>query len=394
MKLHPMLPVLPLLLVGAICHAEPPPTLMQHTPTWPPEESLLQEVRATITRGADYLASLQQEDGHWSNPTFPALTGLALWALIDSGWNDEIAMKKAVEYILSCVHEDGSIYRAPQQQQKGGGLSNYNTAISMVALHKVGDPALNRTILNARTWLANSQHLGGDVYRGGMGYDADTGRPYTDLSNSYIAYEAMRLTEDVEDLRPEGEEKADLDWEAAREFVERVHNNPDVNDQPWVADDEENRGGFAYHPDNTRAGTFTNAEGVVKFRSFGSMTYAGLLSYIYADVDKEDPRVVSTFQWATRNFVLDENPGTGKEGLYYYLNVLAKGLHQYGQDTIYPVDGEPFIWRTALIKQLLSSYRTNEAGGVYWINETSRYWESDPVLVTAYALIAMEYALD
>lgn len=81
-----------------------------------------------------------------------------------------------------------------------------------------------------------------------MGYDAKTKRAYTDLSNSYIAFEAMRLTESVEDLRKEGTLRSDLDWKAAIAFIQRVHNHPDFNDQPWVADDPDNKGGFAYHP--------------------------------------------------------------------------------------------------------------------------------------------------
>ena len=147
-----------------------------------------------------------------------------------------------------------------------------------------------------------------------------------------------------------------------------------MNDLPWVSDNPDDKGGFAYHPDNTRAGTFTNAEGKVMFRSFGSMTYAGMLGYIYANVDKEDPRVVSTFDWAMNHFTVTENPGTGKEGLYYYLNVMAKGLDTYGQDVIHPKDGSaPFVWRTKLIEGLLSSYKTDEKGRVYWVNESSRY---------------------
>ena len=73
---------------------------------------------------------------------------------------------------------------------------------------------------------------------------------------------------------------------------------------------------------------------------------------------------------------------------------MAKGLSTYGQDTIYPKDGSaPFVWRTRVIEELLSSYKTDDEGRVYWVNENSRYWESDPVLVTSYALIALQYAL-
>ncbi len=367
----------------------------QHQAKWPPEESLIRETQAAIDRAVNWLAAQQQDGGHWSDPQFPALTALSLWGLVASGWNDDEGVAKARDFIISRARPDGAIFSDPGEQRKGGGLLNYNTAICMVALHKLGDSELVPVIQRARAWLAKSQHLtGGDVYYGGMGYDAQTDRAYADLSNSYIAFEAMRLTEDVEDLRPAGEKRVDLDWEAATKFVESVQNNPEVNKASWVADDLDNIGGFAYHPENTRAGTFTNEQGVVKFSSFGSMSYAGMLSYIYANVDRDDPRVQSTYQWVVRHWNLDENVGTGREGLYYYYNVMAKGLNAFGRDVIHPAEGEPFVWRTELIKKLLSAQRIDPATGQgYWKNEDSRYWEGNPVLVTAYTLIALQYAL-
>ena len=75
------------------------------------------------------------------------------------------------------------------------------------------------------------------------------------------------------------------------------------------------------------------------------MTYAGLLSLIYADVHRDDPRVRSAFEWATAHWTLDENPGVGAEGKYYFMNVLTKALAAYGQSRI-PVKGEAGLdWR-------------------------------------------------
>jgi hypothetical protein len=94
-----------------------------------------------------------------------------------------------------------------------------SVAIGMAALHALNRPELVPVVQKARAYLARMQYLDPSVYRGGMGYDADQGRPYTDLSNSYMAFEAMRLTQDVEDLRAAGAPKADLDWAAAQEFL-------------------------------------------------------------------------------------------------------------------------------------------------------------------------------
>jgi squalene-hopene/tetraprenyl-beta-curcumene cyclase len=365
-------------------------------------ESLEREARAAVSRGVQWLLEKQGENGAWSNERFPALTGLPLWAIALSGEEHPEAVRKAVDYILSCVRPYGAIYRRPEEPRKGGGLSNYNTAICMVALRQTGDPALIPVILNARKFLAGTQHFGDDVYRGGMGYDATTGRAYTDLSNSYLAFEAMKLTQDVEDFRTEGE-RVSLDWEAAREFVERVHNDPQFNPQPWANPDPDERGGFAYHPEQTRAGTEEGADGAVHFRSMPGMTYAGLLSYIYADVDRDDPRIASTIRWIRNHFDLQSasrdpaKRGTDaeKEGLYYLYNVLSKGLATVGRDVYQPEDRPAFNWRVELIETLLAGQKIDpETGAGYWVNEVGRYWESDPVLVTSYALLSLEYALD
>lgn len=367
-------------------------------------ESLRNEAEAALRRATDWLKARQRSEGHWSNPEHPALTALPLWALVDGGERESAAARRAVAWLRGRVQDDGGIY-VPREEGRGGGLANYNTAIGMVALHRTGDPALTPVVQRAREFVARSQHLGGDLYHGGMGYDAATGRAYADLSNSVVAFEAMRLTESVEDLRPTGEDRVDLDWEAAVQFIQRSHNHPDFNPQPWATDDPRERGGFAYHPEQTRAGTFEDDEGVVRFRSMPGMTYAGLLSYIYADVDRGDPRVRATIDWVTRNWSLDgNNPVSGgeqhhdtqddREGLFYLYNVMSKGLAAYGQDVFNPPGRPPFNWRVQLIERLLALQRIDaDTGHGFWVNAVGRYWEADPVLVTAYALIALQIAL-
>lgn len=349
--------------------------------------SIAHESRAAVDRGVKWLIENQNEDGHWSNKDFPALTALPLWALAMSGSRNQAAMDKAVQYILSCVHDDGSIWRGPEVQQKGGGLANYNTALCMVALNAVGDSKLTPVVQKARRFIAGTQHFGSDDYHGGMGYDPATGRPYADLSNSYMAYEAMRLTQNVEDQRKVGDPRADLDWKAAREFLNKIQNKPSGTN-------DDNAGGFAYHPSESKAGTYTNESGELRFRSYGSMTYAGLLSLIYSDVNKDDPRVKSAFDWSVKHWTLDENPGIGSDGLYFFYNVLSKSLAAYGCNRIVVGSGQTVNWRSELIKKLLSLQKIDpKSGAGYWVNESGRWWEADPVLVTSYSLLAIEIAL-
>jgi len=377
-----------------------------NVPEYPVSLSLQHEARAALDRAYEWLRAHQHEDGHWSNPKFPALTALPVWALIRSGEESTEPINNGVAYIKRCVHDNGAIFVEPSEKKRGGGLSNYNTAISMVALHETGRADLVPIVQRARAFVARSQFLSPDnLYHGGMGYDAQTDREYTDLSNSYIAYEAMRLTESVEDLRPADQERVDLDWDAALQFVQSVHNHPDYNDRPWVSDAPSEIGGFVYHPDQTRAGTYTDEDGIVRFRSMRGMTYAGLLSYIYADVDRNDPRVKATVDWAANHWSLEANntPSGGdaaydtndeREGLFYLYNVMSKGLAAYGQNEFKPSNRPAFNWREDLVKKLVSMQRIDpETGHGYWVNEVSRYWEGDPVLVTSYAVIALQIAL-
>jgi squalene-hopene/tetraprenyl-beta-curcumene cyclase len=357
-----------------------------------------------LATGVKYLLSRQNGNGSWSNTNFPALTALPLWALTRSGQEgvaSNVAM--AVDFITACASDSGifagAIYK-PVLGEKGGGLVNYNTALCMTALHAVTDPALAPRLVpvvqKAREFLARSQYLGKEVFRGGMGYDPPTGRAYTDLSNSYLAYEAFRMTQSVEDQRPAGK-RVDLDWKAAVEFLQKCQNDSRFNDSSWVSGDASEQGGFAYHPQETRSGTFTNQAGVVQFRSMPGMTYAGMLSYIYAGVDRKDPRVAAAVGWITKNWSLDVSnrdpklKGTAgeKEGLYYFYNVLAKGLSAYGQDSLTLADGSTINWRNELVKKLV---RLEKPEG-FWVNDTGRYWESDPVLVTAYTVMSLETAL-
>ncbi len=359
----------------------------------PVSPSLGREARAAINRGLDWLEAKQAENGSWSNPDFPALTALPLWAFTQSGASRTQVVDRAVANLLASVNPDGSICRTPKEVKKGGGLCNYNTAITMVALNAVGRPDLVPVVQKARQVVAGTQHLGDDMYQGGMGYDPSTGRPYADLSNSYLAYEAMRLTENVEDQRKAGEAKADLDWEAAQKFIQRVQNLPGSNDQAWASNDPAEKGGFAYKPDSSMAGTTTNEDGTVRLRSYGSMTYAGLLSFIYAKVDKDDERVKSAFEWTVRHWSLEENPGMGQQGLFYFYNTLAKALAAYGDETIVRADGTRVSWREELIRKLISLQKTEADGTGYWVNPEGRWWEADPVLVTSYSLLALEIAL-
>ena len=344
------------------------------------EKELDAGARAAIGRGLDWLQKNQTTNGCWSNAQFPALTALPLWAVCGARDPGRTAMAdKATAFILSCVQTNGGIY-VDIPGRRGGGLANYNTAICLTALHATGRKDLTRTILDARAFVAGSQHLGDDVYAGGFGYDRETKRAYTDLDNTMFAMEAMRRTQGFEDLRPAGEKRVDVDWKAALSYVSKLQN-------PAAAGTND-AGGFAYNPDDAKAGLVTNAAGKVFLRSFGSITYAGLLSLVYAEVSRADPRVQSAVDFAARHWTLDENPGMGSQGLYFYYDVMGRALAAARLDAVPRAGGAEIRWREELARKMIALQRPDGA----WANADNRFWENDPALATAYALVALENA--
>jgi len=346
---------------------------------------LQDQARAAIADGLRWLASVQKDDGSWSNGGFPALTALPLEAFLRARGiaHDAQAPAKAIAYVLACARDDGGIYRKSIIPLKGG-LATYNTAICMAALHRAGDPAHARIIQKARTFIAGSQRLGDDHYAGGFGYSPNARK--TDMLSTLHAVEAMRLTEGVEDLRPASEKRAALDWAAVGKYITSMQNTTNAG--------AAEAGGFHYAPGKSGAGKGVGADGTVYFRAYGSMTYTGLLGLLYAQVTRDDPRIRSAFDWAARHWSLDENPGLGNQGMYFFYNVLTKALTVYGAPAIPREGAEAVDWRSAVVEKLLALRgRDEKTGARYWTNQNGRFWENDPVLVTAYSIIALENIL-
>ena len=88
------------------------------------------------------------------------------------------------------------------------------------------------------------------------------------------------------------------------------------------------------------------------------------------------------------NYRLDENPGMGNAGLYYYYNTFAKTLSAVGLDTFQDAAGTKHDWRKDLVGTLASLQKPDGS----WVNENNRWLEGDPNLVTAYALLALTYS--
>lgn len=351
-----------------------------------PYASIQQEIRQAIARGNAFLATQQHADGYWGDERLPALTALALSsAVLDPEFDTAKPFPESIEkgytWLLSKQQEDGGIYDR--------GLSVYNTAVSINALAQSGRKEFEPAIVRARAHLIRNQwdsKVNPDtdpINDGGIGYGSDN--THTDLSNTVLALEALATTEHIVNDGNFGDQPQ-LNWQAAIGFISRCQNLEETNDQPWASNDPDNRGGFVYAPGQSKAGEQELKDGRVALRSYGSMSYAGLMSLIYAKLTADDPRVVAVLEWLNKNFSLEENPGMGAQGLYYYYQAMAKALTTANVDQLKTADGKEIDWRKELAIRVLQNQREDGS----WVNDNGRWMESSPTLVTSYMVLALQ----
>jgi len=351
---------------------------------------LRRRVDAGLGGGAVFLLQRQEKDGSWlHHPAVTALSATALHLLPSAPDADRVrrAVDAALDFVVRFRRPDGSIWNRESKE-----YPNYSTSICLMALAVINRPQDRDAIRRARDFLLDSQFSDvspDDPAYGGIGYGKKL-RP--DLSNTQWALEALYITDHLDrepfSKDPARARKADLAWERALRFLSRCQNLRETNDQPWVADDPDNRGGFVYMPGESKAGT-VRVNGRTCLRSYGSMTYAGLKSMIYARVKRDDPRVKAAVEWVRRHYTFEENPGLGKAGWFYYLHTAAKALAALGEDVIVDADGRSHDWRRELAGTLLRLQRSDGS----WVNDNGRWWESIPELTTAYSMLALEAVL-
>ena len=352
--------------------------------------SFRNEIRDTMGRGYAYLEKQQNPDGSFGtdvqHPALSALTVIAFQREPTGKYSKAGFLDKSYTYLRGFVQPDGGIY------SKEAGLANYNTSVSLVAL--AAAPGQDKaTLEKARAYVVGQQASGmvKPETDGGIGYGtvgASPKRGHPDLDNTLISLEALRATQNLVSDKPGAK---DLDYKAAIEFVSRCQNLPsEHNKEPWVSGDADNKGGFIYFPGASNAGEQTLEGGGKALRSYGSMSYGGLLSFIYADLKKDDARVVAALEWLKKHYTLEENPGQGAQGLYYYYYLMAKGLTAAEVDVLPLADGRKVQWRRELRFKLVGLQRADGS----WASENGRWMEKDPNLVTAYIILALSLLHD
>jgi len=362
----------------------------------PIDEKYYQKARQAIERGLEYLKSQQSDDGAWMkdvriaptnqpdkpSPVSVAVTALAAKAIIQA--NPEArntqCFQKILAYIRRAQNEDGSY--------EGGALTNYVTATVVMALSSADRQEFVDEIEPALTWLKRNQWDQSEGLKptqdwfGGAGYGG-RGRP--DMSNTQMMLDAFY------DAGMSPDEPA---MQKALAFVSRAQNLKQTNNTEWVGND----GGFIYTPANGGESMASEAAGEGRYgehipegqprslRSYGSMTYAGFKSMLYAGLSPDDVRVRAAFEWLRNNWTFEENPGLGQQGLYYYYHTLARALFVAQQETITDAEGNEHNWREELIDAIVK--RQREDGS--WKNKADRWLEGRPVMATVYSVLALE----
>ena len=345
-----------------------------HAESAPPDRNRTLEL--TVAKAINYLRSQgQANDGSYSAHAGPGITALITTAILRNGRSaNDPAVAVSLQYLEKFVQKDGGIY------QPGTLYRNYETCLSIVCFQVANEDGQYDAIIQKADkfikelqWDQDEGKDPGDPAYGGAGYGKHR-RP--DLSNSTFFVEALRAAGNAADS--EALQRALL-------FVSRCQNlETEFNTTAPAA--KINDGGFYY----TAAEGGKSQSGVTDnggLRSYGSMTYAGLKSMIYAGVGPEDFRMKAAIGWIQRHYDLESNPGLGDSGLYYYYHTFAKALSLLGEHTFVDAEGTEHDWRSELIHELAGKQREDGS----WINGNARWLEGDQNLVTGYALLALSY---
>ncbi|QDV90123.1 Prenyltransferase and squalene oxidase repeat protein [Phycisphaerae bacterium RAS2] len=350
-------------------------------PMPPIAPAVKQQTDATVSKALKFLAARQEKDGGWNAKYGPAVTAIVAKAFADSpdyGPNHAV-VQRAVESILRHAQHDGGFYERQQN------LANYQTSVVLTFLASLDRARHAPHIAKAQAFLKGLQYDESekkdvkDTWYGGAGYNT-TKRP--DLSNTQMMLEALHQS---------GLSTDDPVYKRAIVFISRCQMNETTNDQPFARGASD--GGFVY---TAADGGESKATGGFELgrplRSYGSMTYAGFKSYLYAGLSRDDPRVTAARTWIRQNYTLDVNPGMPdrqkREGLYYYYHVFSRALVAWGEPTITDGAGHSHDWRVELCRKVTSLQQPDGS----WLNEADRWLEGDADYVTGLTVTTLQTA--
>jgi hypothetical protein len=329
-----------------------------------------------LSRGVRYLLDHQSADGAWRSEVYghfrggDALTPLIVVTLkrCPETAETEEAIRKGLAWLLATKPDDDLNYPV------------YTAALSISALNGYPHdetPAVCRSwtkLLDSWQMTETTGWQPGDWQYGGWGYSGIVPQkpaqgPVPEALDANLSATAYAL----EALQVMRKPKNDPMWSKARTFVERCQN---FAEPPTPVDD----GGFFFVPNDpfrNKAGLIRDAQGKVRYRSYGSATVDGLRCLAALGVPDDHPRVVAAKRWLQEQ--QKDNPA-GHPG-------------RYAEDRQTDRDGPFFYYCAGLATLKLPGFREElvrrQRPDGSWRNDCAQVREDDPLLATALAVYAL-----
>jgi hypothetical protein len=317
---------------------------------------------SALQRGCRYLWRQQAEDGGWHSRTYgllrsgQSLTPFVLNALLRAPQDAPAAgFDHALGFLNRNTNKEGAVGKMDPLLYD---YPNYATALTVQALQRARRPA-GRLIDWLRTQQLTEEHgwKRDDPAYGAWGIG---GEPRIAPNPGHVDLSMTRHV--VQALAAAGVPASDPVFARARVFVQRCQ-NPD--------------GGFFFSTvvlDANKAG-----QDGAQYRSYGTTTADGILALLALGTAPENDRVQAARRWLTAH---DRPDGaTGFAGLAYQR--WTAGLRFYYA----AASAEVFGKRS---EDLSASLAATQRGDGSWRNTENLVKEDDPLIATAFAVMALE----
>lgn len=384
------------------------------------DAELIARIDASLARAGKYLLDAQADDGGWTSKTYgllrvgPTMTPYVMSSLLfmpQTGVQGKAAYARGAALLLDPVDEDGTLRVGPHELH----YPVYTAAMAsrVVAHPKPTSESGRRGQLAYLKYLADRQlvePLGwtpADPDYGGWGFSiGPPQRPQGDeIAGPLNRSNLSATTFAVAAFRSAKTDPEDPVFRAALQFVFRCQN---FGDDPQFDD-----GGFFFMPDdeaqNKAGAAGVDDRGVLRFRSYGTMTTDGIRCLIRCGLPADHSRVRAARRWLADRFSATENPGefppdrsSLQNATYYYwvwsfahaMIALRTDRLERGEepkpaltetDAAVEESRTPIDWPRVLTRQLIELQRSDGS----WSNPLTAGMEDDPLVATPWATAAL-----
>jgi len=362
--------------LGAQATDETPPRAADASVAAPAElqAAELASIAGAARRGVAWMLARQSAEGAFApgaeSPVCAVgVTAMAVWALAEIDLppaatagehpppSAELApaLSRAIDWLLEFRQPDGGLYD-PRR-----GLAVYTSGIAARALH-----AYRTRWPNARAEVVAARD-----------------------SAELFAYRGS-APESMLDIAPGTTRALDHSQDAARELLAKRARTADETRRALEFLAGLARPGAPRGPGRTRVPGWQAASGAEP------LGYDDLLTAAYEVLRPEHQRTRRAIEALERYYTLERNPDLtrrygdagferGTQGVYYYYFIAAKTLATVGP-RVRLRSGDARPWCRELAAKLGELQKPDGS----WVNTDEHWWEGEPILVTAYALLALD----